>query len=436
MNENDADESEVERVREPTFSNLFYKYINKIVAIIVIIAIVLYVYFQVSLASLNNHSFTSNFVYNIFAIVVPVIGILCFILLSTVDKGFGVFLIAGTIFAIAMFGVVFYFLQSSLSQYIFNKYLLYVVIAFIILIGLSIIATLLSETLRRQLGWTGFFSNFLFYIPCLIRDSIKAAIKEYNSFSTTLTILFVIEVLLLLMYFFLIPLINTTSIPKNISLLGDPVMLNTAVPLSVAPIYTGTGPWNNFAISMWVYVNPGPNTKIGYTQQTPIFSYAPKNSDNYFTIHYTNDVKNQTLFDLDISNTNMNKNIFGSKNPIPFTMPLQKWNNIVFNVNTSEVPAPSSSPGPTVYGGAPTVSPITTTTIDVFLNGELIQSCPLNSTPSFAPTDAIKIGSGAIDANIDGLYGAICNITYYREPLSRLSLIYNYNKLVINNPPV
>ena len=189
---------------------------------------------------------------------------------------------------------------------------------------------------------------------------------------------------------------------------------------------------------MWIYVNPAPNTKIGYTQQTPIFSYAPTSSDNYFTIHYSNDVKNQTLFDLDISNTNMNKNIFGSKNPIPFKMPLQKWNNIVFNVNTQPVFTPSSTPGPTVtsYGSSsPTVAP-TTTIIDVFLNGELIQSCPLNSTPSFSPTDAIKIGNGTIDANIDGLYGAICNITYYREPLSRLSLIYNYNKLVINNPPV
>jgi hypothetical protein len=214
-------------------------------------------------------------------------------------------------------------------------------------------------------------------------------------------------------------------------------MLNTAVPLSVAPIYTGKGPWNNFAISMWVYVNPAPNTKVGYTKQTPIFSFSPGPSDNYFTVHYNNDDKNQTLFDLDISNTNMNKNIFGSKNPIPFTMPLQKWNNIVFNVNTQPVSTPSSTPGPTVYGSiSRPIDVPTTTTIDVFLNGELIQSCPLNSTPKFSPTDSLKIGSGTIDANIDGLYGAICNITYYREPLSRLSLIYNYNKLVINNPPV
>jgi len=433
----DEDEAEIESSREPSFRDLFYKYIKKIAAVVIIFGIVLYVYFQISLASLDKQSFTLHFVYNIFTIVVPVIGILCFVLLSTIDKGFGTYIIAGTIFAIALFGGIFYFLQTTLSQYIFNKYLLYTVIAFLILIGLSIIATLLSGTLRRQSGWTGFFANLLFYIPCMIRDGIKGAINEYNTFSTTLVILFGVEILLLLMYFFLIPLFNTNAVPTNIPLLEDPVMLNTGVPLSVAPIYSGSGPWNNFAISMWIYVNPAPNTKSGYTHQTPLFSYSSVSSDNYFTINYLNDAKNQTLFNLDISNTTVT-DIFSGKtiNPIPFTMPLQKWNNVVFNVITKPVPVPTinGEPAPTV--NLPNTTVATTTTIDVFLNGDLIESCPLNNTPTFSPTDAIKIGSGSINKNVDGIYGAICNIVYYREPLTRLSLIYNYNKLVINNPPI
>jgi hypothetical protein len=434
----DDDENEIDKIKLPSFKDLFLKYINKIVVVLVIFGILVYIYFQVGLASLNKRSLTSRFEYNIFAIVIPVIGVMSFILLSTIDKGFGMFLIAGTIIAIAVFGMLFYFLKSNLSQYIFNKYLLYTVIVFGILIALSIVSTLLSETLRRQVGWSGFFSNLLFYIPCIIRDGIKGAVNEYNSFSTTLVILFTIEILILLMYFFLIPTINDNAVPTNVSILGDPVMLSAAVPLSVAPIYTGTGPWNNFAISMWVYVNPAPNTKLGYTEKTPIFSYRRSATDNYFTVQYSNDSKDQNLFQLDISNTNMN-NIFGPNNPISFNMPLQKWNNIVFNVVTEAAPNGTGKPAPTVasYGKAKIVDTTpTVTTIDIFLNGELIHSCPLNKTPEFSPTDAINIGSGTMDKNVDSLYGAICNITYYREPLSRLSLIYNYNKLVINNPPV
>ena len=432
MNVDEADE-ELENRSEPTFRKIFYKYINKIAIVTVMMVILSYIYYQIDLASLDNKSFTSKFLYNIFAIVLPVIGVLCFVMLTTIDKGFGIYIISASIFAIALFGMGFYFLQTNFSQYIFNKYLFYIVIVFGIIIALSIIATLFSGTLQRQAGWTGFFANLLFYIPCLIRDGIRGVINEYNTFSTTLAILFVIELLILLMYFFLIPLLNNKVVPANISLLDDPVMLNMAVPLSVAPIYTGTGPWNNFSISMWVYVNPAPNTKTSYTKKTPIFSYAPSDTDNYFTLNYENSEYNKTLFNIDISNT-VTDSIFGSNNQKPLKMELQRWNNIVFNVITQDVPTTTTPTTTTPTSTTPIIEK--QTTIDIFLNGDLIQSSPLNSTPLFSPKDMIKIGSGKEDANINGLYGAICNIVYYREPLTRLSLIYNYNKLVINNPPV
>lgn len=435
----DSDETEIDVNREPSFKNIFNKYVNKIVASIVIIIIVSYIYIQIALASTDDKSFTRNFNYNIFAIIVPIIGILCFIMLSSTGKEFGMFVIVATIFAISVFGVTFYFFQTTFSTFIFNQYLLYFVIALSIIVGFAIVATLLSGTLRKQVGWTGFIANLVFYIPCLIRDGIKGAVNEYKTFSTTLFVLFFVELLLLLMYFFLIPVINKNSVPENISLLGDPVMLNTVTPLSVAPIYTVdmslNKPWNNFALSMWIYVNPAPNTKIDYTRQTPIFTYSPSTTDNYFTLNYLNDTQRQTLFNLDIANTNMST-IFSDQNPIPIDMPLQKWNNVIFNVITTAIPVSTSntkSPGTTT---SPVPLPTTTTKIDVFINGQLVQSCPLKSTPKFSPSDLIKVGNGNIDENMHGLYGAVCNVVYYRTPLSHLSLIYNYNKLVINNPPV
>jgi hypothetical protein len=422
------DSTEVEEIREPNVQDIFQKYISKIGVAAGIICILAYLYYQINLASTDKNAFTTNFLYNVFAIVVPVIGILCFILMTMMSADVGAYIIIGAIFVIALCSILFYFLQSSLSQYIFNKYLLYTVIVFFILIGLSIVATLLSGTLRRQIGWTGFFANLIFYIPCLIRDGIKGAIQEYNSFSSTLLVLFVIEVILLLMYFFLIPLFNTSVVPTHVSLLDDPIMINTSIPLTVAPIYTGKGPWNNFSLSMWVYVNPAPNTKLGYTTKTPIFTYTKGSNDYYFKLNYINDPNKNTQFDLDVSNSTLINPMTGkSMNPAPLAMPLQKWNNVVFTVTTKQLPNETDDPNKV---------PETTTTVDVFINGALTQTFPLQSTPVFSPADRITVGSGTIDANTDGLYGAICNMVYYREPLSRLSLIYKYNTLVVKNPPL
>jgi hypothetical protein len=162
MDPNETEEINI--IRKPSFSNLFSKYANKMIVAVIVSAIILYVYFQVNLASGDEKAFTSGFINNIFVIVVPVIGILCLILLTMMKDNYGIIVIAGTLFAMSLFGMAFYFLQTKLSKYIFNKYLLYIVIALIIIFGLSIVSTLLAVTLRRQPGWTGFFSNLLFYI--------------------------------------------------------------------------------------------------------------------------------------------------------------------------------------------------------------------------------------------------------------------------------
>jgi len=431
----DTDEiKEIDNIRESTFRNLFSKYANKMIMIVIISVIILYVFFQINLASYDEKAFTSRFIYNIFAIVVPVIVVLCLILLTMSKDNYGIIIIAGTIFAIALFLMLFYFLQTNLSKYVFNEYLLYIVIGLIIMVALSILSTLLAVTFRRQPGWTGFFSNLLFYIPCLIRDGIQGAINEYKTFNTTLIVLFFIELILLLMYFYLIPTMNKNVFPEKISLLDDPILLNTNTQLTLSPIYEKKGHYNDFALSMWVYVNPGPNTKYGYTQKTPIFTYVNGDNDYYIQLDYKNNLKEATQFTLDISNATTMDIL--SKEPlrtIPISMPLQKWNNIVFNVTTSTNETTSSNE--TTSPNA-TTSPPSSTTIDVFINGVLVQSAELNSVPNFSETDRITVGSGSIDANVDGLYGAICNVIYYRKPLSKLSITYNYNTLVINNPPI
>ena len=92
------------------------------------------------------------------------------------------------------------------------------------------------------------------------------------------------------------------------------------------------------------------------------------------------------------------------------TMPTQKWNNIVLNYNTNS-------------------------TIDVFANGHLVRTftdadkIERNTELNRLPTD-VRIGSN------NGLYGAICNINYYKTPLSKSQITTQYNLLAERNPPI
>ena len=92
------------------------------------------------------------------------------------------------------------------------------------------------------------------------------------------------------------------------------------------------------------------------------------------------------------------------------TMPSQKWNNIVLNYNTNS-------------------------TIDVFANGHLVRTfadadkIERNTELNRLPTE-VRIGSN------NGLYGAICNINYYKTPLSKSQITTQYNLLAERNPPI
>jgi hypothetical protein len=91
----------------------------------------------------------------------------------------------------------------------------------------------------------------------------------------------------------------------------------------------------------------------------------------------------------------------------------------------------------------------------MFVNGILERSHTYDeSIPVFSIEDTIAIGNGKMDystidtgedgveganshnSNRDGLYGSICNIVYYNKPLTKMAIVYNFNLLTIQNPPV
>ena len=431
----------------------------QIISVLSILAIIYFIYYRIILAGNDPLAFTKNFMYNILTIIIPVIIIFILISLLSFEQGFVMYLVFGGVAAVIVSLVVYYFLQTTLSQYIFNQYLLYAVIAAIILLGASIVITIFSGTLRKLTGWTGFFINLLFYIPCLIRDAIGGAVSEYNSFSNTLIILFSIEIILILMYFFLIPFIDSRIFPKKTVLLDEPIMLNTGMPLKT-PVDIS----NNFALSMWVYVNPGNNiNKPGSISESNIFSFLDAQGNNHIKLAYSN-----------VEQGNNEFIIYVGEQSFPLTLPLQKWHNFVINYVTYDNEVPSSSPASTTTP-IPTNNvmswgdyiksffykiPVATqpppmvkqTTVDIFVNGNLeISSTYDGESPTILNNSTISIGNIENDISItakgvkqanrnnlnrEGLYGSICNVVFYDKPITKMALVYNYNLLIIRSPPV
>ena len=118
----------------------------------------------------------------------------------------------------------------------------------------------------------------------------------------------------------------------------------------------------------------------------------------------------EKLFDIEPVAGDTYRIAVGPNAAYDITMPSQKWNNIVLNYNTNS-------------------------TIDVFANGHLVRTftdadkIERNTELNRLPTD-VRIGSN------NGLYGAICNINYYKTPLSKSQITTQYNLLAERTPPI
>jgi hypothetical protein len=160
---------------------------------------------------------------------------------------------------------------------------------------------------------------------------------------------------------------------------------------------------------MWVYVNMQTTdlaSKNDAINGATIFSYGvgkPK-------LTYINNSKVNSNNIRDSKNRDMYNFYFTDSQTTPYktSMPSQKWNNVVFNYIGNHV--------------------------DLFINGELVTTFEfdnVNMMPAYSSDDIIYTGQ-----DINGLYGAICNIVHTKTSLAHTQIINNYNFLMLKNPPV
>ena len=389
-----------EILSNPEDAKIFYKY-GGLYAIIFIIIIIMYY------AALDPQALTSKAFTYTMSIIIPLIIIFTIVNPFSRKQGSGATIfIAGVIFSFFAAGAYFYSKANSASYALMN-YIVAIVSVLLILVGLSIFFYITSNYLKSLSGWTGFFVYFIFYIPCLFIDFIKYLLNELKMTANPIIILLILEILLGLFYVYLPWMIKKFNTSKNFELLPDSAFLDVKqtignsemnkLPKFIAKqnnldnqqVYN-----QNYGFSMWIFMNPQTSTYVDNINETQIFNYG----DGKPKVTYYTDSTGLGKYRVYFTNTSIKQPYY------EFSMPIQKWNNLVMNFTSGQA--------------------------DLFVNGKLEKTYIFDENPpNYSPTDFVIIGQDG------GLDGAICNVIYYPKPTSIIEIANNYNILSLRNPP-
>lgn len=263
----------------------------------------------------------------------------------------------------------------------------------IVVVGISFANNMFGRYLNNSTDWLGFILNLIVYVPCLLEDLIKYFKQQYDITSSVTFILLAIEFALVAVYLLLPLLFASKLVDDSIQIIDEPAFLDIPVVKTFKEQDNGdrNSKRANYSISMWVYLNQQTTS----TNKAHIFSYG----DSYPKIEY---IKSKT----DPSRDKYRFTVSG-QTPYDISLPNQKWNNIVLNFNENK-------------------------TVDIFVNGNLERTFASSKRilDENSSTNLIAIGS------TNNLYGAICNVKYYRAPLTYTQITQNYNLLYNKNPPV
>lgn len=304
----------------------------------------------------------------------------------------------------------------------------YFVFILIIMLGLAVLYQLIVEYLSKLRGIPGFVAQLLFYIPCIFSDVVDYFLDQFRMTSYTTYVLIFIEFILILIYAYLPDITykitgqdNSIQLLNDIRYLDDGKQILAAsdvlkIPKSIHEPNSTEHYLTNYCISMWVFINPHPPSHLAYNKESNILTYG------YTDEHGVQHVKPMIRYygggggkDQLIER---NKYVFYfSKYPpteqyatskhtfYDVTLENQKWNQIILNYNRNKV--------------------------ELFINGTLERTFVMTKDmPQYNDLDQITIGEE------NGLDGAICNITYYRHPLTPEQIALSYNSTSLSNLPI
>ena len=285
--------------------------------------------------------------------------------------------------------------------------------------------------------------NIIFYIPCLLTDAYESLLAEYKLADKTIISLIIIELLIIIAYFYTPQLIKKQYMKDGKQLLNEPVKLSNATTVGelgdLYDVTPGTGETAdqinfdyNYGLSFWTFIHSNPpNTSASFNKagnilsfsDNPAVKYNPltntlfittKSSDNDSTISISKKVveleKTYKYEELDetianVKNMPINIELDENNDRIIYkdsNFLLQKWNNIVINY----------------HGG----------TLDIFINGKLVKSS-IEVSPYMA-FNKITLGQD------DGISGGIANVAFFKKPLDIVTINTIYTSLKNQDPPL
>jgi len=315
------------------------------------------------------------------------------------------------LFGLIMSGLIIYWLvyniqnlsgQSSILSLILNILIVVIVLALIY----RTINVKLPNGNSNKNGFFDFIKNSFLYIPCLFNDLFSSIIQfatgQYNSTNMTSIIMLLLSIALVIAYLAIPYLFNAINLQGGKLLVNKPVYTNFLYPLGTYAELNGSDQFDyQYAISFWIFLDSSPpNTNASYSKFTSLLNFGNKPNILYNAeknaLIVTMDVKgsNNKLVDLD---DNGNLILYKKTNFL-----LQKWNNIIINYN----------------GGV----------LDIFLNGELVKS-NIGVVPYYT-LDNLTIGED------NGINGGICNVVYFKKPLTTNNIYYLYSMIKNRDPPV
>ena len=305
--------------------------------------------------------------------------------------------------------------------------ILNILFSVIILLALAILYILFLNKLGQRGGWLSFIINFLFYIPCIFGDFFTYLLRDFVTTPKSVFHLLFAELIMIIIYFWFYPRIQKSTTDNGIVLVENPIMLNSKTRID-GPLYQSfyhkkNDPISNkvilesplrttFSISMWIFLNIQPFTQLSYTKEATIFEYSSPDISgcgcmNHPKVTYMNNTNGADQYIFYLAQSSDKKTSITYKK----TLPHQKWNNIVFNYRDGAV--------------------------DIFINGVFETTVAIQKPIKYTDMDTVSIGQyDSAGKERSGIYGAVCNIVYYRNILSQGQIATNYNLLSIKTPPV
>lgn len=333
-----------------------------------------------------------------------------------------------------------------------------------ILVALSILYNVFLNEAYRTQGTLGFLLYILFYIPCAISDYLKYLFVELKTTPQVVYVLLLIEIALILLYFYIPKWFSKLIFTDSVELIHDPIYFYGKQTISnIEPFYRPEellDPFGkefskeeleereddykistNYAISMWMTTNP---PSYSPDDENMMFRYGLENDENeassvdsplngapYIScmgngqwkfvvsnnvyelsanIISGSEIAGNLITENVITEIDGDSNLINEKSlenmTVTLDVPMQRWNYIVMNYNSDSV--------------------------DLFFNGILERTVDLGENrPIYTHDMKVCIGSEKND-----LHGAICNLRVYQKPLSLNQITQTYNILNLKNPPL